>query len=192
MDATISFLSERVTTERLVLEQPSGIDVHDVQAFFMENRVFHAPWEPLRDDDFYELEHLRSMLIRQDIENLNGTALYLYLKRTGEDEVIGSVALSNIIYGAFRSCFLGYRIARSQTSHGYMTEAVEQVIHIAFERYRLHRIEANIMPGNHASVRLVEKLGFVEEGYSSRYLKVAGVWEGHCHFVLLNDALEHL
>ncbi|MGE0074391.1 MAG: hypothetical protein AB7S52_04150 [Sphaerochaetaceae bacterium] len=83
MDATISFLSERVTTERLFLEQPSGVGVHTVQAFFMENRVFHAPWEPLRDDGFYELEHLRSMLIRQDLENLNGTALYLYLKRTG-------------------------------------------------------------------------------------------------------------
>lgn len=190
MDATISYVSERVVTERLYLEPPSSVDASAVQSFFIDNKVFHAPWEPLRNDDFYELEHLRSMLVNQDLENLNGTALYLYLIRAGEDEVIGSVALTNIIYGAFRSCFLGYRMARNQTSHGYMTEAIEQVIHIAFERYRLHRIEANIMPGNHASVRLVEKLGFIEEGYSSRYLRIAGIWEGHCHFVLLNDALE--
>jgi ribosomal-protein-alanine N-acetyltransferase len=71
-----------------------------------------------------------------------------------------------------------------------MSEAVRTVVELAFSRYRLHRVEANIMPANHASIRLVENLGFVNEGYSSRYLQIAGVWEGHCHYVMLNEALE--
>lgn len=72
-----------------------------------------------------------------------------------------------------------------------LSQRISKDLKVAFERYGLHRIEANIMPGNHASVRLVENLGFVNEGYSSRYLNIAGQWEGHSHYVLLNETLEH-
>jgi ribosomal-protein-alanine N-acetyltransferase len=185
------WLTESVGTDRLVLQQPNNVDSMLVLAFLLDNKVFHAPWEPVRHAEFYTEDAVQLMLNGQARENATGSALHLYLQRPQASNILGIVSLSNIIYGAFLSCFLGYRMARCETCHGYMGEAVGNVIDIAFQRYGLHRIEANIMPGNHASIRLVEKLGFINEGYSSRYLKIAGCWEGHSHYVLLNDDLEH-
>ncbi|MDD3941833.1 MAG: GNAT family N-acetyltransferase [Sphaerochaetaceae bacterium] len=187
METASRFVDSPIRTERLVLTQPYDVPAEEVRHFFIENKAFHASWEPLREPSFYELESIRRMLVRQGEENRGERALTLYLMLPGEQQVIGSISLTNIIYGPFLSCFLGYRMARSETSRGYMTEALRALIDIAFGRYGLHRIEANIMPANHASVRLVENLGFINEGYSSRYLCIAGVWEGHCHHVLLND-----
>lgn len=184
-------MTKRMMTERLVLEQPDGVPVQSVLAYHVSNRQFHAPWQPIRKESFYREKTIQEMLERQAEENAQGSALHLYLRLLDDPSIIGTVNLTNIIYGPFLSCFLGYSMTRAETCHGYMSEAVRQVIIVAFERYGLHRIEANIMPGNHASVRLVEKLGFVNEGYSSRYLNIAGQWEGHSHFVLLNEALEH-
>ncbi len=185
------WLTESIGTERLILQQPNMVSASRVLIFNLENKVFHAPWEPVRPPEFYEEDAIRLMLERQARENASGAALHLYLQRPQAAEILGTVSLSNIIYGAFLSCFLGYRMARCETCHGYMSEAVGALVDIAFNRYGLHRIEANIMPGNHASVRLVERLGFMNEGYSSRYMQIAGCWEGHSHYVLLNDNLEH-
>jgi ribosomal-protein-alanine N-acetyltransferase len=74
----------------------------------------------------------------------------------------------------------------AEINHGYITEALRRAIRFAFEDLQLHRIEANIMPKNVRSIRVVEKLGFVNEGLSRKYLKIAGVWEDHVHYVLLN------
>ena len=71
-----------------------------------------------------------------------------------------------------------------------MTEAVNECVRIAFEELGLHRIEANIMPKNKASLGLARKCGFREEGISPKYLKINGVWEDHIHMVKLNESLE--
>ena len=68
---------------------------------------------------------------------------------------------------------------KAETNRGYMTEALRCVIDFAFNRLRLHRIEANIMPRNHASRRVVEKLGFHYEGLARQYLQINGRWEDH-------------
>ncbi|WP_330651588.1 GNAT family N-acetyltransferase [Tepidibacter aestuarii] len=70
-----------------------------------------------------------------------------------------------------------------------MSEAIKKGIDIIFNQYKLHRIEANIMPKNKASLRVVEKLGFYNEGLALKYLKINGKWEDHIHMVLLNDKL---
>jgi ribosomal-protein-alanine N-acetyltransferase len=69
-----------------------------------------------------------------------------------------------------------------------MTEAVGLVVRDAFRRLRLHRLEANVQPGNRASIRLVRRLGFRREGYSPRYLKIQGRWRDHERWALLADA----
>lgn len=70
---------------------------------------------------------------------------------------------------------------------GYITEAIQEGIDIMFHEYGLHRIEANIMPKNVRSFKVVEKLGFYNEGLAYKYLKINGKWEDHIHMVLLND-----
>jgi ribosomal-protein-alanine N-acetyltransferase len=58
------------------------------------------------------------------------------------------------------------------------------VIRLAFRSYKLHRLEANIQPGNHRSIALVRGLGFAREGYSPRYLKIGGRWRDHERWAL--------
>jgi ribosomal-protein-alanine N-acetyltransferase len=71
-----------------------------------------------------------------------------------------------------------------------MTEAVKAVVDYGFNTLALHRIEANIMPRNIASLRVVGKLGFINEGLSKKYLKINGQWEDHIHMVIFNEVME--
>ena len=68
-----------------------------------------------------------------------------------------------------------------------MTEAVELITRYAFDHLELHRIEANVMPRNVASLRVLEKNGYINEGISQKYLNINGVWEDHYHMVILNE-----
>ncbi|OCN01164.1 hypothetical protein A7X67_07275 [Clostridium sp. W14A] len=108
--------------------------------------------------------------------------------REQPETVLGSAALNGIVRGCFQSCFLGYRLDEKNQCRGYMTEAVEAVTGYAFRELGLHRIEANVMPRNKASLRVLEKAGYREEGVARRYLKINGVREDHIHMVRLNEA----
>jgi ribosomal-protein-alanine N-acetyltransferase len=99
--------------------------------------------------------------------------------RTGDLRIIGVCNLSQIFLGNLKSAFLGYWIGAKFAGQGYMTEALGLVLSYAFEDLRLHRIEANVQPDNLNSKALVARLGFRLEGFSPRYLKVAGRWKDH-------------
>jgi ribosomal-protein-alanine N-acetyltransferase len=144
---------------------------------------------PLADADFFTVAAQREKLRYEAELYAQDRAIRFYLfhhpdraRRT----IIGDLNLSNIVRGAFQSCFLGYKMAADATGKGYMTEAVVRTTHFAFADLHLHRIEANIMPRNVASRRVAEKAGFVEEGLARKYLKIKGVWEDHLHYVRLN------
>ena len=113
-----------------------------------------------------------------------------YIALKGSNPIIGSIALSNIIRGAFQSCHLGYQLDGAHTGQGYMTEAVKRIVVFGFEELKLHRIEGNVIPRNLPSRAVLEKSGFVSEGLSNKYLKINGKWEDHLHYVILNEALE--
>jgi len=93
--------------------------------------------------------------------------------------------LNHIIRGRLRSAFLGYYAFVDGARQGLMREAMELVLAHAFKRERLHRLEANIQPGNRASIALVKRCGFVRGGYSRRYLKIGGRWRDHERWALL-------
>ena len=80
------------------------------------------------------------------------------------------------------------RLDQALLNRGYMTEAVSLLTDYAFSGLGLHRIEANVMPRNARSLRVLEKCGFHPEGLAQRYLQINGVWEDHIHMVRLNDA----
>jgi len=107
------------------------------------------------------------------------------VRRREDDAVLGVIELSQIVLGPFRSAYLGYYIGEPYARRGYMTEALTLALRDAFTRRGLHRVEANIQPGNEASLALVSQLGFTKEGYSRRYLKIAGRWRDHERWALL-------
>jgi ribosomal-protein-alanine N-acetyltransferase len=107
--------------------------------------------------------------------------------RTDTEQIVGVINLSNIVLGAFRSGYLGYYAFAGHQRQGLMREGLKAVARDAFRRLKLHRLEANIQPGNAASIALVRACGFRKEGYSPRYLKIAGRWRDHERWALLVD-----
>jgi ribosomal-protein-alanine N-acetyltransferase len=99
--------------------------------------------------------------------------------------IAGSINLSEIVRGRFQNAYLGYQIGAPFARQGYMTEALQLALRVAFGRLRLHRVEANIQPRNMASIALVRRAGFRREGLSRRYLKMGGRWRDHERWALL-------
>ena len=105
--------------------------------------------------------------------------------RAADDAIMGSIALSQIFLGGFRSAYLGYQIGEEFAGQGYMSEAIQLMLRHAFVKLKLHRLEANIQPDNSASIALVKRAGFLKEGYSRRYLKICGRWRDHERWAIL-------
>jgi [ribosomal protein S5]-alanine N-acetyltransferase len=109
------------------------------------------------------------------------------VRRCDDDAIVGVFNLSEIVRGPFLSAYLGYYALAPHARQGYMGEAFDLVLDAAFRTLRLHRIEVNVQPGNAASLRLVERAGFAREGYSRRYVKIAGRWRDHLRYALLAE-----
>jgi [ribosomal protein S5]-alanine N-acetyltransferase len=105
----------------------------------------------------------------------------------GSGRIVGVVNLNNIVRGSFQSAYLGYYAGAAFAGRGHMAEGILLVARYAFGDMGLHRLEANIQPENVASIALVRKCGFRKEGFSPRYLKVAGEWRDHERWALLAD-----
>ena len=95
------------------------------------------------------------------------------------DDLVGVYNVSNIVRGAFQSGYLGYYAFAGFTGLGLMHEGLLATLRYAFRDLKLHRLEANIQPGNADSIALVRRSGFEKEGYSPRYLKIGGRWRDH-------------
>jgi len=181
----------KINTERLLL-QPID-DTKDVQLldFMIRNKVFFQEWDPARSADYYTLKAQQNVieddLLQMEVGQLSKFLVY---KREQPERIIGMIALSNIVRGPMQSCYLGYRMDHEEVNKGYMTESLSCITRYAFEELKLHRIEANIMPRNAASLKVVQKLGFISEGVARKYLQINGIWEDHIHMVLLNEAME--
>jgi ribosomal-protein-alanine N-acetyltransferase len=99
------------------------------------------------------------------------------LRKTGA--IVGGININNIVRGTIQSGTLGYTAYASTTGRGYMTEGLGLVLQLAFGQLALHRLEANIQPENTPSLRLVKRLGFRREGYSTGFQYIDGAWRDH-------------
>jgi len=101
--------------------------------------------------------------------------------------IMGAINLSQIFHGNFKNAYMGYYIGAQYAGQGYMTEAMRLAIDHAFNKIKLHRLEANIQPGNKDSIALVKRLGFTREGYSKHYLKISGKWCDHERWAVIAE-----
>ncbi len=99
--------------------------------------------------------------------------------RRADGAIAGVINVSQIFLGNFRSAYLGFYAGAPFAGRGHMREGLRLVLRHCFRRLRLHRLEANIQPGNVRSKRLVKRCGFRREGFSPRYLRIAGRWRDH-------------
>jgi len=104
------------------------------------------------------------------------------LNHTGE--IVGQLTLGHIYRGPFLNSIAGYWIGQPFAGKGYATQALAMGLAEAFGPMGLHRVEANINPGNAPSLRVVQKLGFRFEGLARRYLRINGEWRDHQHWAM--------
>ena len=106
--------------------------------------------------------------------------------------IVGVINLGHIVRGPLQSAFVGYYAFVPHTGQGFMHEGLRLVMRHAFLKLKLHRLEANVQPGNCASISLVRACGFVQEGFSRRYLKVSGRWRDHQRWAILAEVAKRL
>jgi ribosomal-protein-alanine N-acetyltransferase len=107
--------------------------------------------------------------------------------RVEDGALVGVFNLSEIVRSAFRSAYIGYYALAPHAGRGYMTEGLELTLEFTFRVLRLHRVEINIQPTNQRSIALVRSAGLTREGFSRRYVKIAGRWRDHERWALLAE-----
>ena len=170
---------EGFASERVRLRYLQAADEAEFLALVRDSRTLHRPWAypPERPDQFQE------MLVRCRRED--SVCIVAEDRETGA--IAGIFTISQIVRGAFQSAFLGYYAATTHAGRGYMREALQLVVDFAFGPLALHRIEANIQPGNAASIALAKSAGFRLEGFSPRYLLIGGQWRDHERYAITAD-----
>lgn len=101
-----------------------------------------------------------------------------------EGRLVGQLTVAGITWGSMCSGHIGYWIDQAAAGRGVMPTAVALATDHCFRTVGLHRIEVCIRPENGPSRRVVEKLGFREEGVRPRYLHIDGAWRDHLVFAL--------
>jgi ribosomal-protein-alanine N-acetyltransferase len=168
-----------VTTKRVHIRPGTTADESEFLAAVERSRALHHPWvQAPRTPQAY-----REYLSKH--EDQRGVAFFIWLEEPRA--LVGVVNLSEIVLGGFRSAYLGYYALVPYAGRGLMKNGLAQVITHAFKTMKLHRLEANIQPGNRPSKALVKTLGFRREGFSPRYLKINGRWRDHERWAILSE-----
>jgi [ribosomal protein S5]-alanine N-acetyltransferase len=147
-----------------------------------ESRAFLQPWEPEWPHDDLIKSAFRRRIRRYQRELREEIAYSFLLFRAADDQLLGGLTLTNVRRGAAQCCTLGYWMGEPYAGKGYMSSAVAAIIDYVFRELKLHRIEAASMPHNQRSIALLEKAGFMREGYARSYLMINGVWSDHLLF----------
>ena len=160
-----------ISGEEVFLRAPAKADQTEFIALNRTSKRFHRglvspPTTPEQFADFFKRSNTR-------------TSKSLFICLVTDGSITGAISLSQIFRGGFQNAYMGYFVSAGHAVQGYMTEALQLTLRYAFMDLKLHRLEANIQPGNVPSIALVKRAGFILEGYSQRYLKICGRWRDH-------------
>ncbi len=146
-----------------------------------------VPFEPKWSDNELSRDAFRNRLRFYQREFRDSTGYPFFIFQRASEQLVGGVTLSNVRRGVTQSASMGYWLGVSYKNKGYMSEAVNAVQRFVFKDLLLHRLEAASMPGNLASIRVLEKCGFQKEGIARRYLCINGRWEDHILYGYLDE-----
>ncbi len=166
-------------TDRVSVRRVRADDGPALVAANLASIPVHEPWVyPFRDAAGFEAYLGACDGIRR---------IGFVVRERASGRIAGVVTVSEIIRGALESAFLGYYGMAGLQGRGLMGDALSLVVAYAFGPLGLHRLEANIQPGNEPSRALARRLGFRLEGLSPRYLRINGEWRDHERWAILAD-----
>jgi [ribosomal protein S5]-alanine N-acetyltransferase len=165
--------------ERVYLREPTSRDQAEIVARNAASRALHRGWVTPPTDAHTFTE----WMVRCRLPNVQ----CFLVCRIEDGAIAGVFTLSQIVRRLFQSAYMGYQSLQPFAGQGYMTEGLQLALRHTFITMKLHRVEANIQPKNVASIALVKRAGFRLEGFSPRYLKVAGRWRDHQRWAMTID-----
>jgi ribosomal-protein-alanine N-acetyltransferase len=161
-------------------------DAAALAALLTESREAFAPWEPVREDDFYTEERQHTMLLEALAAHGQGAMVPLVI--VDGPAVVGRITLNAVTRGALQSAVLGYWVATRFQGRGLATAAVADAVTLAFGEMKLHRLQAETLLNNLGSQQALLRNGFRPYGVAPSYLNIAGRWQDFVLFHLLNPA----
>ncbi len=176
-----------IAGEGVYLRVPQAGDFQAWRDLRAESRPFLTPWEPVWPTDDLSRSAYRRRMRRYARDMVADEAYPLFLFRSSDDALVGGLTLSNIRRGVCQAASLGYWMGERFAGQGYMSAGVAAMLPMAYDVLRLRRVEAACMTNNSPSIRLLERLGFVREGYARQYLCINGLWEDHLLFARLRS-----
>jgi [ribosomal protein S5]-alanine N-acetyltransferase len=161
------------------IEQVAPSHIDELVEAIERSRALHEPWvQPPSTRAAWE----------EQLSFLPESHLRFVVRAAGQSGGLGGVInVSAIIRGRFQNAFLGFYALAPFAGQGLMRAGLQAVIGTAFAEHGLHRLEANVQPGNLRSARLVRGLGFRLEGHSPRYLHIAGAWRDHDRYAITQE-----
>ena len=179
--------ARRIGSAPVILRPLRGKDRREWEALRAENIEWLRPWEATSPEPVTTRLAFRQLLRHFDREAADGRLQPFVIETEGR--LVGQMHLFGIAWGSLRSASAGYWVAESVAGQGIMPLALAAACDHAFLGLGLHRVEVNIRPENTASLRVVKKLGFRDEGLRLRYLHIAGEWRDHRSFALTSEDL---
>ena len=161
------------------LEPPSSRRQSEFLTLEGQSRKFHRPWIMAPDNAYAYAVYLKRC------RRISVRCFFICIKDGGG--LAGVVNITEIVGALFQSAYLGFYAFASTAGKGYMRDGFGLVFDSVFGEMGLHRLEANIQPGNAASIALVKRLGFRLEGFSPEFLKIGGRWWDHERWAILAD-----
>ncbi|WP_136634729.1 GNAT family N-acetyltransferase [Pseudooceanicola onchidii] len=175
----------KIETERLTLRPPVHGDHRSWAALRSESQDYLTKWEPAWAADHLTRRSFTNRVYWAQRSIANSSAVPLFLFRREDDDLVGAITLDNIRRGPAQAGTIGYWTGERHARQGYMREAINAVVHHAFHRMDLSRIEAACLPENTPSRRLLESCGFKYEGVAQSYLQIDGRWRTHVLYASL-------
>lgn len=177
----------RIETERLTLRPPVHSDFRAWSRLRQDSQDYLVPWEPNWAVDHLTRKSFTNRVYWAQRSVSSGTALPLFLCRRDDQVLVGAITLDNIRRGPAQAGTLGYWTGMPFARQGYMREAIGAVVHHAFTKLDLSRIEAACLPENTASRGLLESSSFKYEGVAQSYLQINGRWRTHVLYAALRS-----
>lgn len=164
-------------------------DAEGLADLVVRNREFMSPWDPVRPEEYFTVEGQRADIEAALGRHEQGTSLpHVVLDEAGQ--VVGRITLNGIVRGPFQSCSVGFWVSEDSNGRGLATAALAHVKAEAFSELGLHRLQAETLAHNAASQTVLARNGFERFGFAPAYLNIAGQWQDHIMFQVLNpDAL---
>ncbi|MFD1356854.1 GNAT family N-acetyltransferase [Fictibacillus halophilus] len=162
-------------------------DVKSILDIEIRNKDFFSQYDPKRDPEFYTLEGQLKRIekIEENRKNDLGYSFGIYLNES--HVLIGQIDLIKIERGPAQKGMVGFSLDKELNGKGYMTEALSLIVDFGFKQLKLHRIEAEAMPHNIGSIKILEKTGFHKEGIAKKNYLINGKWQDHQVLAIINN-----